>query len=128
MAWRPSICAIGFHRAVLPGGLDVVAAAVALGGGMAPVAQLAEIDRLDRDPLGLLGRGPANRGDPGEGGFHCLDPGAAVVGHPDRGAAAAVFAIDAASCDLLAEQPVVAIEQGGWECAASARGLVSGLA
>jgi hypothetical protein len=36
-----------------------------------------------------------------------------VVGHPDRGAAAAVFAIDAASGELLAEQSVVANEQGG---------------
>ena len=43
-------------------------------------------------------------GDPGGGGIHGQDPGPVVVGHPDREAAAAVFAIDPASGDLLAEQ------------------------
>lgn len=48
-------------------GVHVVAeaVAVAVGGGIAPVAQLAEIDRFDCDPLGLVGRGLAHLGDPG---------------------------------------------------------------
>ena len=50
----------------------------------------------------------------GEESTDSQDPGAAVVGHPDRGAAAAVFAIDVTSGGLPAELPVVAIEQGGW--------------
>lgn len=58
---------VGFHRAVPPGGVHVVAEAVAMavGGGITPVAQLAEIDRFDRDPLCLVGRGLAHLRDPG---------------------------------------------------------------
>jgi hypothetical protein len=57
---------IGFHRAVPPGGVHVVAeaVAVAVGGGIAPVAEFAEIDRFDRDPFGLVGRGLAHLRDP----------------------------------------------------------------
>ena len=38
-----------------------------------------------------------------------------MVGYLERGAAADVFAIDAASGDILAQQSVVALEQGGVE-------------
>jgi hypothetical protein len=56
---------IGFYGAVLPVDVHKVAEAVAVGGGIAPVAQRAEIDRFDCDPLGLVGRGLAHRGEPG---------------------------------------------------------------
>lgn len=83
---------------------------------MVPVAQFAAIDRLDHDPLGLVGRGRAHFRDPGGCGIHSQDADAAVVGHPYREIAAAVLAVIPASGGLLVGQPVVAFEQGGWAC------------